>query len=159
MDLRTSEAMQIASLSVKKKSLIETIGKKQEQIASIEEVIMRLQEQVTDIDEDITKINIRAAKEAENNAEADAPEEVQEEVEEVEESDAATTTGSLDASSSSSGGPSGWKGSGWKFYDKVGPIQKRKRCSDKDSDCKNENIEEPTYKSFLDGMWEVDGGE
>jgi len=113
--------MMIANLASRKESLQTQVNKKKEDISKIEEDISKLNEQIDKINTDISKIQMRAEKESGNEPDELADTTVQGDESqslETEEADAATTIGSLDASSSGDFG-------GWRHYGKIGDTASR----------------------------------
>lgn len=124
---------------------------KNAQIADLNTQMDILNKKMLDIDTKMNKSKVLAQKEDENEAKAKALSQkeddkalaqakggevkaptqlrlpVQEEDAPVSGGDASITTGSLDASSQTSG--KGGAKPGWKFYDKIGKIEKRKKDS------------------------------
>lgn len=134
--------MKIAGLVNRRQQFQDQINTRKEDITELQEQIDKFEEQVQVIDQNIARMKVRAEKEVEDEQPLDAP---------VEESDAATTTGSLDASSQSSGGDYG----GWRHYSKVGEVQRRAKpeCdTKKKKKCKKKNVYD-----FMDHVWDSDG--
>ncbi len=110
--------MKIANFVTRKNMMQDRMRKNQEKIDAIQEDNDKLQEDIDKIDITIDKINVRAERDAENDR-VDEP--LGQEVEE--DADAATTTASLDAASTSTGGDFG----GWRFYNKLSDTLKRRK--------------------------------
>lgn len=146
MNDKHAEAQLVALVS-QKKNIQEAINKKQEGINSIQSDINKLSERLVNIDEQMTKIKSIAIKRSEMDAKRNGDD--IDNIEDVEESDAAVTTGALDASSQSSGGPSGWKGGDWRVRPKIGSTVMRHLRKKK----------KKVYENFIDDLWDkIDEG-
>jgi len=134
----------IANLVSKKQQLQRQISKRREIILKEQNTIADLQEQVDDIDSNISNIRVRAEKQnnvkpmqkPNNNNPMD-----------VEESDAAISTGAMDAASPGIGGATG----GWRHYSKMGEVLKLPIPSDERKKKKKIKIEE-FMNSFLESI-------
>ena len=143
---------QILGLAKKRESIQDQINRKKSQIADIQKGIDKYDEQLQYIDKQIANIKYKDAKndvDNKKNAKGDPntnPMEVEEEA------DAATTTGSLDAASQSSGGDYG----GWRHYSKVGQTLKRNEPKKAKKMKKKKNI-----YNYMDHVWDdsIDDGE
>jgi len=152
MDIEKVNAM-IANLVSKREWLQNDINKKREDILRVQEDVAGLQEKVQEIDKNIAEIKLRADKDKEREQSQNEPM-VKKPIDKnsnplgvEEEADAATNTGSLDASSVSSGGNFG----GWRHYSKMGEVSKRSRPKKK----KKKKIVE-----FVDSFFElIENGE
>lgn len=129
--------MRIANLISRQQRFQDQIGRKEEAIANLNDDVTKLRDEVHKLE---TAINVIRAKEAKRDAE-----EAEKETEMEEEADAATTTASLDAASTSSGGNFG----GWRHYDKIGDTKTR---------CKKDKKKKKCY-DFLNRIWNNNGEE
>jgi len=133
---------QILSLAKKRESLQDQMNRKKSRIAAIQDNVDNYDEQIQHIDKQIATLKFRDAQAEADKKNEPSKADDKNPMEVEEEADAATTTGSLDASSQSSGGDYG----GWRHYAKVGSTLKRNEPKKKK---KKKNI----YK-FMDHVWD-----
>ena len=139
--------MRISLLSSRKSSIEEQVNMKNEDIVGIQEEIAKLNEQIQKIDEDVAKLRVRAERQAQKEQEALELSAGDADPMGVEESDASTTTGALDASSQSSGGDQ----VGWRHYKKMGDTVTRHSVEEK-----KKKKYKKVYEGYVNSLWNIE---